>query len=338
VTSADFRQIAERRAPGRSERLFRAAISAFCSLVRPSRREIAALDDLAMPLYPDVSSASKRYAAAALSECSDAPPRLIRRLAGEPVELSAPLLIRSPALGDRDLVALIGKHGLPHARAIARRPDLHPAIASLLDALKDPEILRLRGRLALALVSDAGEPAAEMPAAQVAGRAALEEARRILRAMMLPAEATTAPLPPAPLPSALPGQADASSREVFDRLRDTALAGHLPLFQTALADALALPFEEAAQLAAQPGRDLFTALRALGLQGEQAFLVVSAAFPRAEADAEAIRLFLYRYDRIDPKEARTRFGLPRHRNASEPATTHQPSNDTAAAASIRQAS
>ncbi len=121
---------------GKAERLFRAAVSAFCSLTRPSRREIAQLEDLTLPLFDDVSVESRRYVAAALSECEYAPAALIRRLCEEPVDVAAPLLIRSPALSDVDLIALIGRHGLPHARAIARRRDLNPTIADLIRELQ----------------------------------------------------------------------------------------------------------------------------------------------------------------------------------------------------------
>ena len=55
----------------------------------------------------------------------------MRRLADEPVDIAAPLLLRSNALTDIDLIALIGRHGIGHARVIARRPDLNPTIAQL---------------------------------------------------------------------------------------------------------------------------------------------------------------------------------------------------------------
>jgi uncharacterized protein (DUF2336 family) len=138
VSSSDFRQIAIRTEAGKAERLFRAAISAFCALTRPSRREIAQLDDLTLPLFDEVSTEARRFAAAALSECESAPPGLVKRLANEPVEISAPLLVRSRTLGSVELIALIGRHGLTHARAIARRKDLHPTIASLVRALNRP--------------------------------------------------------------------------------------------------------------------------------------------------------------------------------------------------------
>src|SRR5690606_16242891 len=110
VTSSDFRQITIRSDAQRAERLFRASVSAFCSLPRPSRREIAQLEDLALPLFDLVSVEAKRYVAAALSECAYPPAGLFRRLCDETVDIAAPLLIRSAALSDVDLIALIGRH------------------------------------------------------------------------------------------------------------------------------------------------------------------------------------------------------------------------------------
>lgn len=120
---------------GKAERLFRAAVTAFCSLTRPSRREIAQLEDLTLPLYDSVSTEARRFVAAALSECRNSPAVLVRRLADEPVEVAAPLLLRSNALADIDLIALIGRRGIGHARVIARRPHLNPTIDQLVKML-----------------------------------------------------------------------------------------------------------------------------------------------------------------------------------------------------------
>ena len=68
------------------ERLFRAAVSAFCSLTRPSRRDISQLEDLTLPLFDGVSPESRRYVAAALSECRYPPPNLVKRLCDEPLD------------------------------------------------------------------------------------------------------------------------------------------------------------------------------------------------------------------------------------------------------------
>lgn len=119
----------------KSDRLFRAAISGFCSLTSPTRLDATRLDQLTLPLLPLVSDESRRYAAAALSHAFPGPQGLIRRIAEEDIAVSAPVLVGSPVLSDIDLIGLIGRHGLGHAGAIARRAKLNPNIASLIRAL-----------------------------------------------------------------------------------------------------------------------------------------------------------------------------------------------------------
>ena len=163
--------------------LFRAAVSAFCSLTRPSRRDAIQLDDLTLPLFDMVSVDSRRYVAAALSECEIAPMLLVRRLCDEPVSVCAPLLVRSRVLGDVDLIALIGKHGLPHARAIARRPILNLAISRLAQALEG----------AVSWQTDKTAPAVPPPGSQPSTGSAIDRRERAadqireqLRMMMRP--------------------------------------------------------------------------------------------------------------------------------------------------------
>jgi uncharacterized protein (DUF2336 family) len=135
AVSSVFREIAIRTESGKSDRLFRAAVSAFTSLTRPSRREIAQLAQLTLPLIDRTSVEARRFACAVLSDSPHAPADLVQRLCEEPVETCAPLLIRSPLLSNADLVRIIGAKGAAHARVIARRGDLHPAIAALTHAL-----------------------------------------------------------------------------------------------------------------------------------------------------------------------------------------------------------
>jgi len=268
VSSSDFRQIAIRTEAGKAQRLFRAAISAFCALTRPSRREIAQLDDLTLPLFDDVSPEARRFAAAALSECESAPPGLVKRLADEPVEISAPLLIRSRALGDVQLIALIGRHGLPHARAIARRKDLHPTIASLVRAL-------------------------DRPGQQQTGQAA-DRTRDQLRSMMADGPQLSFSIAPA-------------TPQVFSRLLDAALDTNAAFFHTALADALDVEFDAARKIASSADYfSLLTALRALELKEAEAFLIVSAALPGSFPDVGSVRLFIERYRGLEPQAAAAR--------------------------------
>ena len=272
VSSSDFRQIAIRTEAGKAERLFSAAISAFCALTRPSRREIAQLDDLTLPLFDDVSTEARRFAAAALSECESAPPGLVKRLANEPVEISAPLLVRSRALGSVELIALIGRHGLPHARAIARRKDLHPTIASLVRALNRPA----------AKTTDENPP----PSGQAADRT-----REQLRTIMVDNGGPSLSIAPA-------------TAGTFRRLLDGALSANAAFFQTALADALGVEFGSAVRLVSPSDHfSLLVSLRALDLREAEAFLIVSAACPGSFPDVPSVRLFVERYRGMERQAA-----------------------------------
>ncbi len=261
-------------------------MSAFCSLTRPSRREIAQLEDLTLPLFDNVSVESRRYVAAALSECEYAPAALVRRLCEETVDIAAPLLIRSRALSDIDLIALIGRHGLPHARAIARRKDLHPTITHLIRALEKPTLVRVRQPEAVAKVpAESDEVASVGSGAREAAGTAAENARRRLRSMMRDgrgSEGATA--------NPFVGQA------TYVKLRETALSGNAAFLQTALADALEIDFSTARTLTENATyASLLAALRAIDLSEDRAFLITVAVYPMQFPNPRAIRIFLDRY-------------------------------------------
>ena len=281
---------------GKPERLFRAVVTAFCSLTRPSRREIAQLEDLTLPLYESVSTEARRFVAAALSECQNPPAALVRRLADEPVETAAPLLLRSNALTDIDLIALIGRRGIGHARVIACRPQLNPTIGQLIRALtkaakpvekSQPSNSEARMKPQAAATRLARAAALKLDIA-VPGAAA-EAMREKLRAMMRPSgdeasETTRLEFGRGPRPA------------LYAKLRDTALTGVRAFFQTALADALGIDFRQAQAITGKfDFDDLLAALKFLELPEEQAFVVTAALYPTRFGHAEAIRLFLERY-------------------------------------------
>ncbi|PBB93450.1 hypothetical protein CK215_05695 [Mesorhizobium sp. WSM3864] len=283
MSSSDFRHIAIRTEAGKAERLFRAAVSAFCSLTRPSRREIAQLEDLTLPLFDEVSVESRRYVAAALSECEYAPAALVRRLAEEPVEIAAPLLTRSTALSDIDLIALIGRHGLPHARAIARRKELNATIAHLIRALEKPTLVNTRPPETVTKLAPVKPAASATEDSRPDPGVSEESARRRLRSMMRPAGESAAVNPFLGQPTYL-------------KLRETALTGNLAFFQTALADALDIDFAAARSITEQSGyAALLAALKALDLSEDRAFLIAVAIYPGEFPHPQAIRLFLDRY-------------------------------------------
>ena len=285
VSAADFRHIALGRGRHHAERVFRAAISAFCALSRPTRKEIEQLDDLALGLFDEVSAETRRFAAAALCECTSAPRGIVRRLAEEPVETAAPVLLRSQALNDVDLIGLIARQGVAHARVISRRDNLNPVVAALIRAL-----------LARAESSpDTSSPALPSDQREEQPGDALEVMRGHLRDLMREAKAGGSA---ATSPSL-------SEADTYEALREAALSGDMRRFAESLGRALGLFAPRARSLIDAPTySDLLAGLKALDLQPEQAFLLVAAVYPAQVAQPAAIRLFHVRYEALDADTAR----------------------------------
>lgn len=286
--SSDFRHIATTADGERADRLFRASVSAFCSLSRPSKREINQLDDLTTPLMPLVSAASKRFVSAALSECRHVPPTLVHLLSEEPVEISAPLLVRSRALTDVDLIALIGRHGQAHARAIARRDNLNPTIVNLIRAMRAQDDTRPQSS----------------PAADNA-----EIIRGKLRSIMEYHAARQA------------AREQGRTSSAWERLRSAALSGVADLFLSALAEELSVPSAQLIPLIEKTGfRDLSAVLRLIEFDADQAYLIVSALHPSRFPSVDAIRLFMDGYGEIDAETAAATLARLHPQTGSMPAT------------------
>lgn len=281
----------------KSERLFRSAIEAFCSLVRPTKRDAAQLDDLTLPLLPLVSRECRRFAAAALSESGPQPTALVRRLAEEPLEISAPLLTRSVSLSDVDLIGIIGRHGIGHARAIGKRAHLNANIAKVVKVLG-------------AMEATAEKPVAEMiephhvaPAdvqPLTASQSEIDRAEAVrveLREMMLPSREQEATQEPEPFEWPDPAR-------IFSRLLSTALTGTEAFFHTTLADALDIKFGAAQLLEEEEAPGLTAVLRSFDLSVEQAFLIATLAYPYGVVGHEAVRNFVDEYRKLELEAAR----------------------------------
>lgn len=262
-----FANTSSYRAAGKADRLLRAAVTAFCANPRPTRRETIQFDDLAGPLLEAASEETLRFMAATLSQSIYAPAALIRRLAALPVEISAPLLMRSPALTSIDLLALIARHGLAHARAIACRPELDERILQIIHSL------------------EANKNNAKPPRASPQ----LEETRDRLRTMMQkPPQAIDARW------HSKPGN--------YLKLRSTALAGTATLFHTAFADALAIsPMLAKAIIEEGDTARIIVALRSLNLSEEEAFLIMQCLRPAR--DRHGIAAFLEAWQAITQEQA-----------------------------------
>lgn len=267
------------RADGsKADDLLVAAIAAFASITRPGRQETHQLEDLTFPLLERATIRGKRQAAHALAHIEDAPRRLVLSLANEPVEISAPILLRSPVLRSEDLVDIIGKNGLVHARAIARRQSDDPLLKSVLRSFTDPAIDRL-----LALQENL---------------AGLETDRPNASADLSNDEN--------PKDASFQGTSffGTSALSGPEHLIDTALLIDDQIFRTALADSLDVSFERSDSIIGQwPESHLPIALRALGLSASECFMTMSAVLGPVAADRHSLREFIQIYRSIDREKA-----------------------------------
>lgn len=125
-----------------------AAVSGFESLKRPGRQDFVQFCALFPKLFEAASPEARRTAAAALSRLAYVPDEIADMLLNQPIEIAAPFISHYEGLSEASLARAIGRHGIGHARAAARRSHLSPAALSALWALKEPSIdraLSLRG-------------------------------------------------------------------------------------------------------------------------------------------------------------------------------------------------
>src|SRR5690606_21907546 len=161
-------------------------------------------------------------------------------------DIAAPLLVHQRALGDAELITAIAMRGLGHARLVARRKQVSAEVETLLAALHDPEIERLRQ------AANAAEPAAASSKS--------EATRQWLRQMMAPAEVPA----------------------FYRSLREAAFSGRPSAFEFRLADGAGISLEAARALCRSTGMtELAMVLCARGIAPEQAFLLLCALRPEA---------------------------------------------------------
>ncbi|HWT62929.1 MAG TPA: DUF2336 domain-containing protein [Ochrobactrum sp.] len=276
--SGSRNQSKSRAARSKVDDLLVAAIAAYASITRPGRQETHQLEDLTFPLLERATLSGKQQAAHAIAQIEDAPRRLVLSLANEPVEISAPILLRSPVLRPEDLVAIIGKNGLAHARAIARRQSDDPILKDVLRNFADPAIDRL-----LALQENLAD---------------LETDRLGTLVDLSSNEKSNED------PLQQPSFFGTSALSGPEHLIDTALLIDDQIFRTALADSLDVSFERADRIIGQwPESHLPIALRALGLSASECFMTMSAILGPVVADRHSLREFIQIYRSIDREKA-----------------------------------
>lgn len=109
------------------------------SRLTPQERWIVAdvLDEMLRTAEP----AMRARVAARLAEQADAPPLLLRRLALDSFEIAAPIIERSQALTDFDMMEIARKGELNHRIALARRETVSETVSAALAASADLQVL-----------------------------------------------------------------------------------------------------------------------------------------------------------------------------------------------------
>ncbi|MBA8876704.1 DUF2336 domain-containing protein [Phyllobacterium myrsinacearum] len=279
----EFRALEDRNGGSKADDLLTASITAFCCVARPAKSDARQLEDLAVPLLALASPRVRRHAAAALSEMPHAPKRLILALAEDDVDISAPLLLRSPVLKSDDLIDLIQHRGIGHARAIARRHIEDPMLLQTLRHFHDPAIDR-----ALALQDGLPVSEKENPLDLTETESPrLRETREALRALMRESDTGLS-----------------TDQALADALIDAALLDQTHAFRAAFTKALDLDSETAERIIGHGlNAELTIALASLGLSAEAAHLVLTGLFGLVHKDLHSLRLFVLSYRQIDQDKA-----------------------------------
>jgi uncharacterized protein (DUF2336 family) len=88
--------------------------------------------DILHTIIRDIEMATRQEIARRLADRNDAPPELIRFLANDAIEVAYPILVKSGALDDADLIEVIRTRTTEHSLAIATRPSLSLAVTDAL--------------------------------------------------------------------------------------------------------------------------------------------------------------------------------------------------------------
>jgi uncharacterized protein (DUF2336 family) len=119
--------------------------------------QICVFDDALVRLIEHIEAPSLVQLSSTLSGLSPAPKQAIRRLAcHKDIAVAAPLLLRSQALSDADLMEIARRLGRQHLLAIASRQTLDEALTDVLLKSGDLDVCRVLAKNAGAKLSESG--------------------------------------------------------------------------------------------------------------------------------------------------------------------------------------
>jgi uncharacterized protein (DUF2336 family) len=131
-TMQDLESLARERSSEKRRELLRAISDCFFGAQVHTSGEVALYDDVVGLVLDEVEPIARAELAERLADVLAPPPRLLRRLAEDEIEVAEPILSRSPALEDCDLERIAAGHSQAHLAAIAARPTLSERVTDML--------------------------------------------------------------------------------------------------------------------------------------------------------------------------------------------------------------
>jgi len=279
----------------RPDDVLMATIASFQDIAHPGRQQMRQFAELFGPLFDQVSGETRRTAVAALSRCRRVPDEIARIVSNQPIEVSAPFIVNSPAIGETILAQIVERGDTAQIRAIARRKALSGSIVAALAATGDGATLRslkLR-RLLPAEFDDAARNDAHRQRNE-------EMLRGQLRSLVDRKGAATPRRREHPvLPAATVGQ--------INRLVAFAQQRQPLYFVTALADTLSSSFQLAEHIMLDiSGRRLAETLLAIGLDVTLCASTLERFFPHLARRTDGIPASRTLLETLRPEEAASR--------------------------------
>ena len=109
--------------------------------VKLNDRERALMRSILHRLLHDVEMHVRRALAVRIAELPDAPVELVNLLANDRIDIAQPILLKSRALRDPDLIEVIRQRGKEHALAVTMRAGLTPDVTDALVATGNEDVI-----------------------------------------------------------------------------------------------------------------------------------------------------------------------------------------------------
>lgn len=97
-----------------------------------NEQEMALYDTVMSQLSTDMETAVRAEIANTIASAKAAPLGLLRKLASDEIEVAEPILTRSKALSESDLVHIVSTQGQDHLRAVSRREEVPESVSGVI--------------------------------------------------------------------------------------------------------------------------------------------------------------------------------------------------------------